>query len=73
MSKTKQILEISSPKSGAYREEITGSPMECAKCGGMGWTWTLDSGFYRERKECPLCNGTGYVKPKITIEWEPTK
>lgn len=42
----------------------------CPYCSGNGWHWdniTAES----EKKLCSHCNGSGRLKAKITIQWEP--
>lgn len=73
MSKTKQILELSSPTIKTTHEHLVGLVQQCNYCCGNGWFWGLDE--YREsiKVPCPICGGTGKVRPEITVDWKPIK
>lgn len=70
MSKTKQVLELSSPSVKTKHERLTGLVQPCHYCIGRGWFWGSDEYGEGEKHPCPLCNGTGKLRPVITIDWE---
>lgn len=73
MSRTKQILEISAPNIKSTTEHLEGAAQKCNYCSGNGWFWGVDE-FGQNRKDpCPICGGTGVLKPLITIEWKRTE
>ena len=74
MSKTKQVLELSSPSMKTKHERLTGLVQQCNYCCGKGWFWGRDE-YTREgiKVECPMCGGSGKMYPEITIEWKPSK
>lgn len=69
MGVLKQIVELSSPDSTTDHEDITGAPQICNYCHGNGWFWGCDERGEGIKKPCPLCEGTGAVQAKITIQW----
>lgn len=73
MSKTKQILEISSPTMKTIRERLTGLVQQCNYCCGNGWFWGMDEYGEPVKDPCPLCGGSGQMRPEIVIEWKPVK
>lgn len=73
MSKTKQILEISSPTMKTVRERLTGLVQQCNYCCGNGWFWGRDEYGESIKNPCPICEGTGKMRPEITIEWKTVK
>ena len=42
----------------------------CPHCSGNGWNWSLLEGD-PIKKICSHCNGSGRLKAKVTIHWEP--
>ena len=70
MSKTKQVLELSSPSMKTKHERLTGLVQQCNYCCGNGWFWGLDEWGESEKHPCPLCGGAGSLRPEITIEWK---
>lgn len=73
MSKTKQILELSSPSMKTLREHVVGLVQRCNYCCGNGWFWGTDEWGESEKQPCPLCGGTGQLRPEVTIEWKGVK
>ena len=73
MSKTRQILELSGPSLKTKRERVVGMVQECNYCCGSGWFWGTDAWGEREKRPCPLCDGTGQLRPEVTIEWKGVK
>lgn len=71
MSRTKQILEISSPSVKTRHERLTGLVQECNYCCGNGWIWGQDDVLEPAKVACPICGGPGRMQPVITIEWKP--
>ena len=71
MSKTKQVLELSSPSMKTKHERLTGLVQQCNYCCGYGWFWSRDGAYTSVKEPCPMCEGTGKMQPVITIEWEP--
>lgn len=73
MSELKGMLILSPPELGIVKEErIEGkTSCDCPQCHGNGWCWNFD--YIREpvKENCPVCDGSGKLKPIITIEWEP--
>ncbi|QFQ13086.1 hypothetical protein C7Y71_008685 [Pseudoprevotella muciniphila] len=70
MSKTKQILELSSPSIKTLREHVVGMVQRCHYCCGSGWFWGTDEFGESEKLPCPLCGGAGQLRPEVTIEWK---
>jgi len=73
MSKTRQILDLSSPTIKTRHERIIGFVQQCNYCCGNGWFWGLDEYHETIKAPCPICEGTGKVRPEITVEWKPIK
>lgn len=73
MSKAKQILELSSPSMKATREQITGLVQQCNYCSGNGWFWGMNEYHESIKNPCPICGGTGKVRPVVTVEWQQIK
>lgn len=71
MSKTRQILDLSSPTIETGHERIIGLAQQCNYCCGNGWFWGLDEYHESVKVPCPICNGAGKVIPEIDIEWKP--
>lgn len=71
MSKTKQVLELSSPSMKTKHERLTGLVQQCNYCCGNGWLWSRDAHLNPVNVPCPMCEGTGKMQPVITIEWKP--
>lgn len=71
MSKTKQVLELSSPSMKTRHERLTGLVQQCNYCCGNGWFWSRDGAYNSVKVPCPMCEGTGNMQPVITIEWKP--
>jgi DnaJ-class molecular chaperone len=71
MSKTKQILELESPSMKTKLERLTGLVQKCNYCCGNGWFWGTDEFGDGIKQPCPMCEGTGQLRPEITIEWKP--
>lgn len=71
MSKTKQVLELSSPSMKTKHERLTGLVQQCNYCCGYGWFWSRDGAYNSVKEPCPMCEGTGKMQPVITIEWKP--
>ena len=71
MSKTKQIIELTSPSLKSRHETLKGLSQPCHYCSGGGWFWGADDWGEPEKHACPLCNGRGKLRPVITIDWEP--
>ena len=71
MSKTKQVLELSSPSMKSRHESFTGLAQQCNYCCGNGWFWRRDGTYDSVKEPCPMCEGTGKLQPVITIEWRP--
>ena len=70
MSKTKQVLELSSPSMKTKHECLTGLVQQCNYCCGKGWFWDRDGANSSVKVPCPMCEGTGKMQPVITIEWK---
>lgn len=70
MSKTKQILELTSPSMNTMRERIMGLPQQCNYCCGNGWFWGRDELGEAEKIPCPMCGGCRQLQPEITVEWK---
>jgi hypothetical protein len=71
MSKKKTVIAVYPPlflnQCDKESEEITG--FECPYCHGNK---KFTSMFPDEETQiCPVCNGLGKIKAKITIKWEP--
>lgn len=45
MSKTKQVLELSSPSMKTKHERLTGLVQQCNYCCGNGWFWNRDGAY----------------------------
>ena len=71
MSKTKQVLELSSPSMKTKHERLTGLVQQCNYYCGNGWFWGRDGAYESVKETCPMCEGTGKMQPVITIEWKP--
>ena len=71
MSKTKQILELSSPSTKEMEERLTGLVQQCNYCCGNGWFWGRDGAYNSVKVPCPVCMGTGKMQPKVVITWSP--
>ena len=71
MSKTKQVLELSSPSMKTKHERLTGLVQQCNYCCGNGWLWSRYGSLNPVIVPCPMCEGTGKMQPVITIEWKP--
>lgn len=71
MSKTKQVLELSSPSVKSVEERMTGVAQQCNYCCGNGWFWGRDDLGESIKDPCPLCMGSGSVEAEITIRWRP--
>lgn len=46
---------------------------ECSYCHGNGWIPTLGKQNECERKDCPVCEGSGRLKAVVTTKWIPDK
>lgn len=68
MSAKQQALLLSPPlfpdEYPTEEEVFHGIP--CAHCHGNGWFWGMD-----EKRNCPVCKGTGILKAVVTVSWEP--
>ena len=73
MSKTRQILELSGPTLKTKHERVVGMVQECNYCCGSGWFWDTDEYGERVKTACPLCDGTGRLRPEVTIDWKGVK
>ena len=73
MSRTKQVIDLSSPSMNNRVEKLVGIPQSCGYCQGNGWFWGLDDLGQSVKNECPLCGGSGMLVPEITVEWKPVK
>lgn len=73
MSKTKQVLELSSPTMKTMHERLTGFVQPCNYCCGSGWFWGEDAFGEAVKDDCPLCKGNGKLRPVVTIDWETVK
>lgn len=71
MSKTRQILEISSPTVKNRHERVRGLVQQCNYCCGNGWFWGQDFWGEAVKVPCPLCNGAGKMQPHVSIDWTP--
>ena len=71
MSKTKQVLELSSPSMKTKHERLTGLVQQCNYCCGNGWLIDdIDEAYNPVKVPCPMCEGTGKMQPVITIDWK---
>lgn len=66
MSDYHHILDVFTPTYGQRHEELEVPNCTCATCFGHGTIVALN-----ERQKCKVCNGTGKLKAKVTINWEP--
>lgn len=41
----------------------------CEYCQGNGYFWDEDALRKRYKEPCPVCNGSGELDAKVTIEW----
>lgn len=74
MSKIRQILELCSPTLKTKKEHLKGHTQTCNYCCGNGWFWGRDDETFESVKvPCPMCEGSGKMRPEITIEWKPVK
>lgn len=73
MSKTKQVLELSSPTVKTKHEHIVGMAQRCNYCSGGGWFWGTDEWGERVKEPCPMCGGAGAMVPEITVDWKPVR
>ena len=73
MSKTRQILELSVPSLKTKHERVVGMVQECGYCCGSGWFWGTDEWGESVKTPCPLCDGTGCLRPEVTIDWKGVK
>lgn len=71
MSRTRQILELSSPTAKTRHERLTGLVQQCNYCCGNGWFWGLDEFRESVKAPCPMCEGAGMMRPEIEINWKP--
>lgn len=53
-------------------EYINTDDFPCPTCKGLGWHWGESQGE-STKHNCVVCNGTGKVHAKITIEWQAGK
>lgn len=70
MSKVKQVIELDSPALNSRHQRLTGLVQQCNYCCGNGWFWGRDQWGDGIKTECPMCQGTGYVRPIVIIKWE---
>ena len=54
MSKTKQVLELSSPSMKTKHERLTGLVQQCNYCCGKGWFWGRDGAYESVKEACPM-------------------
>ena len=73
MSRTRQILELSSPTVKTRHERLTGLVQQCNYCCGNGGFWGLDEFRESVKVPCPMCEGAGMMRPEIEINWKPIK
>lgn len=73
MSKTRQIIDLSSPTINTRHEHFMGLVQQCNYCQGNGWFWGLDEYHESVKVPCPICGGAGKVIPEITVEWKQIK
>ncbi|MBR3444323.1 MAG: hypothetical protein IKH14_00415 [Prevotella sp.] len=73
MSRIRQILELDSPSMKSLHECVVGIPQPCNYCGGSGWFWGEDGFGEAVKEDCPLCKGSGKLRPVVTIDWETVK
>lgn len=73
MSKTRQILDLSSPTIKTRHERFVGFAQQCNYCYGNGWFWGSADSRESIKVPCPICEGTGQVRPEITVEWKSIK
>lgn len=72
MSRIRQMIDISAPEiSGKDTEVIEGDIHRCAYCSGNGWFWGMGDDGQGIKTTCPMCQGTGYLRPIISIKWKP--
>lgn len=72
MSDRYSCIEITAPDWGTGLEdmgEFVG--YNCGYCHGEGWLWNPEIIHERIKMPCPKCGGTGHVKARIAIEWQP--
>ena len=71
MSNFSNILRLYPEKTDGNIEHIEPDvTFPCPFCAGNGWRWN-HSGREREKDLCTHCNGSGRLKAKIDIQWEP--
>lgn len=70
MSRVRQIIELDSPTLKCKRQQLTGLVQKCNYCSGNGWIWGIDEFGEGVKVKCPMCQGTGMMRPTITINWE---
>lgn len=71
MSKINNVIELNAPPStisGIPTEHIETFSHKCSYCGGNGWIWGAE-----EKRDCPICKGSGKLKAVVSIEWSPDK
>ncbi len=69
MSKTKQIIVLETPSLQKKTERLTGAVQACHYCSGSGWFWGGDR-VAPEKQDCPMCKGSGKLRPVVTVVWE---
>lgn len=75
MSRQQQALLITPPlfpKEHPY-EMDTFFGFKCSYCHGNGWIPAIGERNECERKDCPVCKGSGRLKAVVTTKWMPDK
>ena len=54
----------------SLHERVVGMPQQCNYCCGSGWFWGEDTLGEAVKEDCPLCKGSGMLRPVVTIDWE---
>lgn len=71
MSNFSNILRLYPTVTESHKEELAPDvTFPCPYCSGNGWHWASD-GSERYKNPCRHCKGSGKMKAKVTILWEP--
>lgn len=69
MSASRLMIDITPPVYQQKIETLYVHNFECPVCHGRG---SVISSVHEDRPEtCGYCDGTGKVKARVTVEWEP--
>lgn len=69
MSCVRKSIELSAPMGTPIQEAFTLDGFRCNYCQGNGYFWYEDEYGHPCKHTCPMCEGSGLMKARVTIVW----